>query len=92
MTEIEGILERITFQNEENGYMVARLQTATESLTIVGYLPNVSTGESLRLSGEWVLHPTYGRQFKVEAFDVLPPVTVEGIERYLGSGLIKGIG
>jgi exodeoxyribonuclease V alpha subunit len=92
MTEIEGILERITFHNEENGYMVARLQTATESLTVVGYLPNVSTGESLRLSGEWVLHPTYGRQFKVETFDVLPPVTVEGIERYLGSGLIKGIG
>ncbi|NLM36807.1 MAG: ATP-dependent RecD-like DNA helicase [Firmicutes bacterium] len=92
MTVIEGLVERITFHNEQNGYTVARFKTATEQLTIVGVLPNISTGESLRLGGDWTVHPTYGRQFKVETFEVLPPVTVEGIERYLGSGLVKGIG
>lgn len=92
MVELEGVVERITFYNEENGYTVARFKTATEQLTVVGVLPNISAGESLRLGGEWTLHPTYGRQFKVETFEILPPVTVEGIERYLGSGLIKGIG
>ncbi|HEY8392436.1 MAG TPA: ATP-dependent RecD-like DNA helicase [Capillibacterium sp.] len=92
MTDLEGIIERITFHNEENGYTVARFQTAGENLTVVGFLPNVRSGENLRLFGDWVMHPTYGRQFKVEAFEVLPPVTRQGIERYLGSGLIKGIG
>ncbi|NLC53149.1 MAG: ATP-dependent RecD-like DNA helicase [Firmicutes bacterium] len=92
MAELEGIVERITFHNEENGYTVARFKTATEQLTVVGVLPNISAGESLRLDGEWTEHPTYGRQFKLETFEVLPPVTVEGITRYLGSGLIKGIG
>ncbi len=92
MTDLEGVIDRITFQNEENGYTVARFQTADENLTVVGFLPNVSTGENLRLTGDWIIHPTYGRQFKVEAFEVLPPMTLQGIERYLGSGLIKGIG
>lgn len=92
MTELEGVIDRITFQNEENGYTVARLQTDGETLTVVGFLPNISSGENLRLTGDWIIHPTYGRQFKVEAFEVLPPVTRQGIERYLGSGLIKGIG
>lgn len=92
MVEFEGVVERITFHNEENGYTVARFKTATESLTVVGYLPGINVGESLRLGGEWMVHPTYGRQFKVETHDVLPPVTVEGLERYLGSGMIKGIG
>lgn len=92
MAELEGIVERITFYNEENGYMVARFKTETEQLTIVGVLPRISAGESLRLRGEWTVHPTYGRQFKVETFEVIPPVTLEGLERYLGSGLIRGIG
>ncbi|HBT18191.1 MAG TPA: ATP-dependent RecD-like DNA helicase [Firmicutes bacterium] len=92
MAELEGIIERITYQNEENGYTVARFKSATENTTIVGYLSNVRVGESLRLSGEWSIHPTYGRQFNADTFEVIPPVTIEGIERYLGSGLIKGIG
>ncbi|HHT49378.1 MAG TPA: ATP-dependent RecD-like DNA helicase [Firmicutes bacterium] len=92
MTDLEGVIERITFQDEENGYTVARFQADGEMLTVVGFLPNVNTGETLRLSGDWIVHPTYGRQFKAEAFEVLPPVTRQGIERYLGSGLIKGIG
>ena len=92
MVELEGVIERITYQNEENGYTVARFKTGTESVTIVGYLSHVRNGESLCLSGDWTIHPTYGRQFNVESFEIIPPVTREGIERYLGSGLIKGIG
>ena len=72
MVELEGVVERITFYNEENGYTVARFKTATEQLTVVGVLPNISAGESLRLGGEWTLHPTYGRQFKVETFEDPP--------------------
>lgn len=90
--ELEGVIERITYQNEENGYTVARFKAAAESVTIVGYLSHVRNGESLCLNGDWTIHPTYGRQFNVETFEIIPPVTKEGIERYLGSGLIKGIG
>jgi exodeoxyribonuclease V alpha subunit len=92
MSEIEGVVERITYQNEENGFTVARLKTEEEKITIVGHLTNVRSGESLKLTGQWIMHPTYGKQFKVESFEVVPPMTIEGIQLYLGSGLIKGIG
>lgn len=92
MVELEGVIERITYYNEESGYTVARLKTGKESVTVVGYLLHVRNGESISLSGDWTIHPTYGRQFNVESFEIIPPVTKEGIERYLGSGMIKGIG
>ena len=92
MVELEGVIERITYYNEESGYTVARLKTGKESVTVVGYLLHVRNGESISLSGDWTIHPTYGRQFNVDSFEIIPPVTKEGIERYLGSGMIKGIG
>jgi exodeoxyribonuclease V alpha subunit len=91
---LQGTLERITYVNEENHYVVARLQVSgrRDLATIVGNLPTVTPGETLKLTGEWIQHTRYGEQFKVEAFETITPATLAGIERYLGSGLIKGIG
>ncbi|WP_328970365.1 SF1B family DNA helicase RecD2 [Streptomyces sp. NBC_00239] len=92
---VEGVLERITYANEENGYTVARVDTgrgAGDLLTVVGALLGAQPGESLRMEGRWASHPQYGKQFTVENYTTLLPATVQGIRRYLGSGLIKGIG
>jgi exodeoxyribonuclease V alpha subunit len=94
LISLEGVVERITYSNEENGYTIARLQPADdrELVTIVGSLPSINVGESLRLQGKWTSHPKFGRQFQVERYQLLLPATAEGIRRYLGSGLIKGVG
>ncbi|MET9853976.1 ATP-dependent RecD-like DNA helicase [Streptomyces sp. NPDC006450] len=92
---VEGVLERITYANEESGYTVARVDTgrgAGDLLTVVGSLLGAQPGESLRMEGRWGAHPQYGRQFTVENYTTLLPATIQGIRRYLGSGLIKGIG
>jgi exodeoxyribonuclease V alpha subunit len=92
---VEGVLERITYANEETGYTIARLATersGSDLLTVVGSLLGAQVGESLRLSGRWTSHPRYGRQFEVESYTTVLPATITGIERYLGSGLVKGIG
>jgi exodeoxyribonuclease V alpha subunit len=91
---LEAVLERITYANEETGYTVARVATdrSGDLLTVVGPLLGAQPGESLRLQGRWASHPQYGRQFQVEAYDTVLPATIQGIRRYLGSGLIKGIG
>ncbi|MBS2538277.1 ATP-dependent RecD-like DNA helicase [Catenulispora sp. NF23] len=92
---VEGVLERITFANEETGYTVARVDTghgAGDLLTVVGALLGAQPGESLRMRGRWGSHPQYGRQFTVENYTTVLPATVAGIQKYLGSGLIKGIG
>ncbi|NJP68512.1 ATP-dependent RecD-like DNA helicase [Streptomyces spiramenti] len=91
---IEAVLERITYANEENGWTVARVDTGRggDLLTVVGALLGAQVGESLRLEGRWGSHPTYGKQFVVENYTTVLPATVQGIRRYLGSGLIKGIG
>ncbi|HWU06103.1 MAG TPA: ATP-dependent RecD-like DNA helicase [Streptomyces sp.] len=90
-----GVLERITYANEENGYTVARVDTGRGSndlLTVVGSLLGAQPGESLRMEGRWGSHPQYGKQFTVENYTTVLPATIQGIRRYLGSGLIKGIG
>ncbi|HPZ44056.1 MAG TPA: ATP-dependent RecD-like DNA helicase [Bacillota bacterium] len=94
METIYGYLERITFVNEENHFTVARLQEKAkkELTTIVGNLAGINPGESLRLYGKWVHNAKYGSQFQVEKYETVVPATVNGIEKYLGSGLIKGIG
>ncbi|MFF2626474.1 ATP-dependent RecD-like DNA helicase [Kitasatospora griseola] len=95
LAQVEGVLERITYANEETGYTVARVDTgrgANDLLTVVGALLGAQVGESLRLFGRWGSHPQYGRQFTVENYTTVLPATVQGIQRYLGSGLIKGIG
>jgi exodeoxyribonuclease V alpha subunit len=94
MSRLEGILERITFHSEQDGYTVARVQPRDKNhlVTIVGKLLGVQVGESIELDGRWVDHPAHGRQFEVERYRTVLPATVEGIRRYLGSGLIKGVG
>src|ERR1700716_1195651 len=92
---VEGVLERITFANEETGYTVARVDTghgAADLLTVVGALLGAHPGDSRRMRGLWGSHPQYGRQFTVENYTTVLPATVAGIQKYLGSGLIKGIG
>ena len=94
-TQIQGILDRITFQNEENGYTVARLLSQSkkkELITVVGILANVPVGSTLSLTGTWIRDSRYGKQFKLQSYEIIKPNTINGIERYLGSGLIKGIG
>ncbi len=91
---LDAVLERITFANEETGYTVARVDTGRggELLTVVGALLGAQPGESLRMRGRWGSHPQYGKQFHVDDYTTVLPATVQGIRRYLGSGLIKGIG
>ncbi|HEX3649831.1 MAG TPA: ATP-dependent RecD-like DNA helicase [Pseudonocardiaceae bacterium] len=91
---LEAVLERITYANEETGYTVARVDTgrSDDLVTVVGALLGAQPGESLRLRGRWGSHPQYGRQFHVDDYTTVLPATVQGIRRYLGSGLIKGIG
>ena len=92
---LDAVLERITYANEETGYTVARVateRTGPDLLTVVGSLLGAQVGESLRLIGRWSSHPRYGKQFEVHSFTTVLPATIQGIRRYLGSGLIKGIG
>jgi len=92
---LEAVLERVTYANEETGYTIARVATersGADLLTVVGPLLGAQVGESLRLSGRWTSHPRYGRQFEVRSYATVLPATIQGIQRYLGSGLIKGIG
>jgi exodeoxyribonuclease V alpha subunit len=91
---LEAVLERITYANEQTGYTVARVATnrSSDLLTVVGPLLGAQPGESLRLQGRWASHPQYGRQFQVDTYTTVLPATIQGIRRYLGSGLIKGIG
>ncbi|MCI0476031.1 MAG: ATP-dependent RecD-like DNA helicase, partial [Anaerolineales bacterium] len=91
---MRGTIERVTFYNEENGYLVARFvpEGKTLPVTIVGNLMGASVGESYTLDGVWISHPEYGRQFEIKRFTLQLPATIEGLKKYLGSGLIKGIG
>ncbi len=94
LTQLQGQLERITYTNEENGYTIARVKVRgrRELVTVVGNIVDPTPGEILRMSGEWTSHPKYGEQFKVVFYSCAVPASVHGIEKYLGSGLIKGIG
>ena len=93
---LEGVVEQIVYVNEENHYTVARLvpegRGRVEPITIVGNLASLNTGETVRAQGRWVNHKQFGRQFVVEKFESVLPRTVVGIKKYLGSGLVKGIG
>jgi exodeoxyribonuclease V alpha subunit len=93
-TTIEGHLEHITYFNEETHYTIARLKPSNLSaaVTVVGYLTGLSLGETVKVNGRWETHPKYGQQFKVQSFEVTLPAGVDGICKYLGSGIIKGIG
>ncbi len=87
-----GFVGHIVFQNPENGYTVLDLVCGEEEVTCVGLFHGVGEGESLSMDGEYATHPSYGRQFKMESFQVKPPEDAASMERYLGSGAIKGVG
>jgi exodeoxyribonuclease V alpha subunit len=91
---ITGVVERLTFHSEESGYTIARLQRerASELTTIVGSFANIQAGQTLQLTGFWRDHPQYGTQFQVTQYKETKPATLTGLEKYLGSGLIKGVG
>ncbi len=98
---LEGVVERITYYSDDTGYTVLRLRPNKLQLgaarndtllTVVGTLPELQPGESVRLTGVWTSHREHGRQFRAESVEQMAPATLEGLRRYLGSGLIKGIG
>src|SRR5215472_302092 len=95
---LDGVLERVTFANPETGYTIARIApergsgAGAELVTAVGPLLGAQVGEFLRLRGRWSSHPRYGRQFEVSSYATVLPATAAGLQKYLGSGLIKGIG
>ncbi|MBP2032403.1 exodeoxyribonuclease V alpha subunit [Clostridium algifaecis] len=92
MQEIQGIVDDIVYQNEENGYVVAKLKTKNAITTAVGIVPFIMEGQNLKLTGEWVTHKKFGEQFKIKYAEEIIPNTTTGIERYLSSGAISGIG
>lgn len=94
-TEIFGVVERITFQNDDNGYTVAKLsphKRGQDLVCIIGSMPGLRPGESVRCHGQWKIHKVHGSQFEVDRFTTEAPSDLAGIEKYLGSGLIRGIG
>ena len=89
--EIKGEVTDIIYQNEVNSYTIAVFETDDEETTIVGYLPFVKSGDTLKIEGKFVEHKDYGRQFKVETFEKLMPETLGALEKYLANGSVKGI-
>jgi exodeoxyribonuclease V alpha subunit len=91
---LQGVIERVTFHSDETGYTVARLHVPLERdlVTIIGRFPDIHAGQTLRLTGVFRDHPKYGRQFQCLHAQETKPATLTGLEKYLGSGLIKGIG
>ncbi len=89
---ITGEVEDIIFQNKDNGYTVFSLTTENDEVTCVGVLPQIHSGEALEIRGEWKNHPVYGKQLQVQYYEKSMPTTQAGMEKYLASGLIRGIG
>ena len=91
---LSGLIERVTFFNEENGYAVLKVKAKghRDNVTVVGSLPSVSAGEWVTAEGRWVQDREFGLQFRAEMLNATAPTTKEGIEKYLGSGMVKGIG
>lgn len=90
--ELLGEIVDIIYKNEVNSYTIANLETDKEVFTVVGYLPFINVGDSVKLIGKFVTHQEYGRQFKIDTFEKIMPQTLDALERYLASGSIKGIG
>ncbi|MFO7154611.1 MAG: ATP-dependent RecD-like DNA helicase, partial [Caldicoprobacter oshimai] len=94
MVEITGIIEEVVFRNEDNGFTVieVRDESSRALVTAVGSLPYANAGEKVHIVGEWTMHPDYGQQLKIHAMKSVVPSTLDGMEKYLASGLIKGVG
>jgi len=92
LEQLTGTIDRFLFQSEENGFSVFALQTGNQTITVKGYAPNIHPGEQVVLVGTWVVHPKFGKQFDAERCTATQPTSLVGLKKYLGSGLIKGIG
>ena len=92
MEELRGTITETLFRNEENGYTVLQIRAGRENVGVVGVMPEIAAGEQAVFQGEWVMHPQYGKQFKAAQCEILKPSTLLGVERYLSSGLIRGVG
>ncbi len=92
MVELEGYIEDIIFRNEDNAWTVVEIKADGEYVSAVGVMPFVNVGERVQIVGEWVEHPSYGRQIKVQSCESIRPTTLTGVERYLASGMIRGVG
>ncbi len=92
MDILKGYISEITYKSPDSGYRVCRFMTDDDEETIVGTMPTIDEGEMLELSGEWTIHPIYGKQFKVTTYTAIEPEDEEAMIRYLGSGLIRGVG
>lgn len=85
-------LKKFIYRNELNSYMIAVLETEEEETTVVGYLPFINTGDTIKAIGNFIEHPEYGMQFKIEIFEKTMPESLEALERYLSNGKLRGIG
>lgn len=92
MDIVKGYIEHIVYRNDENGYTVLNLISGSKELTCVGMFRYADEGENVELTGEYITHPVYGEQFSVKSYEIKAPEDTESIERYLGSGAVKGIG
>lgn len=92
LTVVEGIIDDVIYKNEANGYTVCEIVSDKKIVTAVGYMPFINEGETIRATGKWVKHPDYGDQFKVELYEKVLPQTADAIEKYLASGIVKGVG
>lgn len=92
MEELNGIVESILFKSDDTGYTVLKFRVYNEVHTAVGPVPQIKEGQNLKIKGSWISHQQFGRQFKIEEFEEILPTSIEGIERYLASGVIHGIG
>lgn len=92
MITIEGVAEAIVFRNEDNGYTICKLRCEKEVVTIVGIIPFINESQEYSVQGEWTVHTKFGKQFKIETIHEIIPTTTSGIEKYLASGIIEGVG
>ena len=92
MEELEGNISHIVFRSEESGYTVFTIEDKGEETTCVGSFSHIAVSEKIKMRGRWKEHSVYGKQFSVEEYELLPPDSLSGIEQYLASGAIKGVG
>jgi exodeoxyribonuclease V alpha subunit len=92
MEKISGTVEEIIYNNENNGYTVGIIETSDDVVTFTGLFSSITLGEHVKVEGDWMDHPRYGKQFQVKSYEIVMPDSIEGIKKYLASGLIKGVG
>jgi exodeoxyribonuclease V alpha subunit len=92
MEKISGTVEEIIYNNENNGYTVGIIETSDDVVTFTGLFSSITLGEHVKVEGDWMDHPRYGKQFQVKSYEIIMPDSIEGIKKYLASGLIKGVG